>query len=102
MLRSDWVFLTSFLRRHVEAPMRGYPTFLFELARLLGLTGARKRPALETQLDANSFGCPVPPALSSPQFTPDALHATTLVPIYPGLGQAQNMLACIPHGLVFG
>jgi len=30
---------------------------------------------------------------------PDALPTTTL-PIYPGLGQAQNMLACIPHGLV--
>jgi len=28
-------------------------------------------------------------------FTPDALPDTTL-PIYPGLGQAPNMLACIP------
>jgi len=32
-------------------------------------------------------------------FTPDALPDTTL-PIYPGLGQAPNMLACIPGGLV--
>ena len=30
-------------------------------------------------------------------FTPDALPDTTL-PIYPGLGQAPNMLACIPSG----
>jgi len=32
-------------------------------------------------------------------FMPDALPSTTL-PIYPGLGQASNMLACIPGGLV--
>jgi len=32
-------------------------------------------------------------------FTPDALPGTTL-PIYPGLGQAPNMLACTPSGLV--
>jgi len=31
---------------------------------------------------------------------PDALPDTTL-PIYPGLGQAQNMLVCKPHGLVW-
>jgi len=30
-------------------------------------------------------------------FTPDALPGTTL-PIYPVLGQAPNMLACIPSG----
>jgi len=32
-------------------------------------------------------------------FTQDALPYTTLL-IYPGLGQAPNMLACIPGGLV--
>jgi len=32
-------------------------------------------------------------------FTPDTLPDTTL-PIYPGLGQEPNMLACIPGGLV--
>jgi len=32
-------------------------------------------------------------------FTPDGLSGTTL-PIYPGLGQAPYMLACIPGGLV--
>jgi len=32
-------------------------------------------------------------------FTQDVFHSTTL-PIYPGLGQASNMLACIPSGLV--
>jgi len=39
------------------------------------------------------------PTSIPPIFTPDALPATTL-PIYPGLGQAPNMLACIPSGLV--
>jgi len=33
-------------------------------------------------------------------FMPDALPATTL-PLYPGLGQAPNMLACIPSGVVY-
>ena len=32
-------------------------------------------------------------------FTQDALPYTTL-PIYPGLGQAPNMLACIPGGQI--
>jgi len=36
---------------------------------------------------------------SSPIFTLDALPATAL-PLYPGLGQATNMLACTPSGLV--
>jgi len=36
---------------------------------------------------------------SPPFFMPDALPDTTL-PIYPGLGQASNMLACIARGLV--
>ena len=39
------------------------------------------------------------PTLSSPIFMPDALPAATL-PLYPGLGQASNMLACIPSGVV--
>jgi len=34
-------------------------------------------------------------------FTPDALPGTTL-PIYPGLGHAPNMLACIPGGFSNG
>ena len=33
-----------------------------------------------------------------PSFMPDALPAATLL-IYPGLGQAPNMLHCIPRGL---
>jgi len=32
-------------------------------------------------------------------FMPDAFPDTTL-PMYPGLGQVPNMLACIPGGLV--
>jgi len=39
------------------------------------------------------------PSPSSPNFTLDALPAATL-PIYPGLGQAPNVLDCIPGGLV--
>jgi len=34
-----------------------------------------------------------------PHFTPDALPAATLA-LYPRLGQAPNMLDCIPSGLV--
>jgi len=40
-----------------------------------------------------------PPPSSPPFFTPDALPGITL-PIFSGLGQAPNMLACIPSGLV--
>ena len=36
----------------------------------------------------------------SPIFTPDALPVATL-PLYAGLGQAPNMLACIPSGIVY-
>jgi len=36
---------------------------------------------------------------SPPHFTPDSLPVATL-PLYPGLGQAPNMLACIPSGMV--
>jgi len=39
------------------------------------------------------------PRPSTSIFMPDALPATTL-PLYPGLGQAPNMLACIPSGVV--
>jgi len=39
------------------------------------------------------------PPLSSPIFMLDALPAAILL-IYPGLGQASNMLACIPSDLV--
>jgi len=40
------------------------------------------------------------PHPSSPTFTPDFIPAATL-PIYPGLGRAPHMLACIPSGLIF-
>jgi len=39
------------------------------------------------------------PPPTAPIFTPDALPATT-VPLYPGLGQAPNMLACIPSAVI--
>jgi len=49
-------------------------------------------------LDATPSGPSMPPPPSSPNFMPDALPAATL-PIYAGLGQAPNMLDCIPGGL---
>jgi len=39
------------------------------------------------------------PPSSPPIFTPDALPAATF-PLYPGSGQAPNMLAGIPSGMV--
>jgi len=50
------------------------------------------------RLDATQSGPLMPPPLSSPNFMPDSLPAATL-PIYPDLGQAPNMLDCIPVGL---
>jgi len=50
-------------------------------------------------LDATPSGPSMPPPTSSPNFMLDALPAATL-PIYPGSGQAPNMLDCIPGGLV--
>jgi len=53
---------------------------------------------LTIRLDATPSGL-ISTHIPHPIFTPDALPAATL-PIYPGLGQALNMLACIPSGLV--
>jgi len=48
----------------------------------------------------NPDGLPPHPISAIPTiFMPDALPGTTL-PIYPGLRQAPNILACIPSGLV--
>jgi len=54
---------------------------------------------LTIQLGATPSRLISDPPLSSPIFTPDALPAATL-PLYPGLGEASNMLACIPSGTV--
>ena len=51
------------------------------------------------QLGTTPSGLISDPPPSSPHFTPDALPAATL-PIYRGLGQAPDMLVCIPSGLV--
>ena len=40
----------------------------------------------------------LPPSSPHPIFMPDALPASTL-PFYPGLGQALDMLVCIPSGV---
>jgi len=54
---------------------------------------------LKIWLGATPSGLIIDPTPSYPIFMPDALPVTTL-PIYPGLGQAPNMLDCIPSGLV--
>jgi len=54
---------------------------------------------LTIQLGATASGLISDPPPLSPIFTPDALPAANL-PLYPGLGQATNMLACIPSGVV--
>ena len=51
------------------------------------------------RLGATPSGLISDPPPSSPIFMLDNLRDATL-PIYPGLGQALNMLACIPTGLV--
>jgi len=78
-----------------------------------GITRVSRRNLLDFMVQGNIIEADTPtirlgatlsglishPPPSSPIFTPDALPATTL-PIYLGLGQAPNMLACIPSGLV--
>jgi len=54
---------------------------------------------LTIQMGTTPSGLISDPHLSPPIFTLDALTAATL-PIYPDLGQAPNMLACIHSGLV--
>jgi len=57
-------------------------------------TGA---PTMRLNATPSGPSMPLPP--SSPNFTPDALPASNLR-IYPGWGQAPNMLDCTPGGLV--
>jgi len=49
------------------------------------------------KLGATPSGLISDPPASAPIFSPDALPAATL-PLYPVLGQAPNMLDCIPSG----
>ena len=51
------------------------------------------------RLSAAPSGLISDPPPSSPIFTPSVFPGTTL-PLYPGLGQAPNMLDCIPSGVV--
>jgi len=51
------------------------------------------------RLGATPSGIISNPSPSSPIFTPNVLPAATL-PLYPGLGEAPNMLDCIPSGVV--
>jgi len=52
-----------------------------------------------SQLGTTPCGLINNPPPSSPIFTLDALPTATL-PLYSGLGQAPNMLVCIPSGIV--
>ena len=69
-----------------------------------GLYGAREY--IRRRHTDNPAGCHSirtnqrPTSILPPIFKLDALPAATL-PIYPGLGQAPNLLACIPSGVVF-
>ena len=65
---------------------------------LWGVRKIMEAGAPTIRLDATHSRPSMPPPPSSPNFMPDALPAATL-PIYAGLGQAPNMLDCIPGGL---
>ena len=51
------------------------------------------------RLGATPSGLVSSPPPPPPILTPDALRVANL-PLYPGLGQAPNMLACKPGGVV--
>jgi len=51
------------------------------------------------RLGATPSGLISNPPPSHPILMPDAIPEATL-PLYPDLGQAPNMLACIPSGMV--
>ena len=54
---------------------------------------------LTIRLDVTPSGPLKPHLHQPPSFMPDSLPAATLS-IYPGMGQAPNMLDCIPGGLI--
>jgi len=94
----DWLnFVTTTSHRHT--------TVSWCRKKSSGLRGAREdnrgRHAdhPDEQLSTTASGLISNPRSSSPIFMPDALPATTL-PLYPGWGQAPNMLSCIPSGVV--
>jgi len=66
------------------------------------LYGARKTTETDTptiQLGTTPSGLISGPPPSSPIYMPDALPTATL-PLYPGTGQAPNMLACMTSGVI--
>ena len=93
---------------HTHTHKHTNPFYIFFFLGLPGWAGARRNLLLDfivqgeiteadtltIQMVATSSRLTSDPPPSSPIFTLDAL------PIYPGLGQAQNMLACIPSSLV--
>ena len=94
-------FPTSCLRRHVGAP-RGDNQMLHHCSSSSGFYWSKvkitKADTPTIQTDCHPILTNWCPNLYHPHhFTPDALPGATL-PIYPGLGQAPNILACIPSG----
>jgi len=66
---------------------------------LYGASGDIKADTPTMRMGATPSGLIIAPPVSSPIFTLDAPLAATL-PIYPGFGQAPNILACISSVLV--
>jgi len=86
-------FPTSCLCRHVESPTSLYRIFWSKME----LTQADSPTVRMNCHPVVTIGAPnsaIPTIFMS-----DALPGTTL-PLYPGLGQVSNILACIPSGLV--
>ena len=92
-------FPTSCLHRHVGVPSRVIPkcdTFVRHLLDFL----EQNEDAPTIRIDCHpSWLTGAPTSAIHTIFIPDALPCTTLL-IYHGLGQAPNMLDCIPGGLV--
>ena len=57
-------------------------------------------PILMIQLDANSFGLPVPPPPSSPPLLCQIPFLVQPIPIYPCLGQGLSDARLHTHGLI--
>jgi len=96
------IYATQHTRNCFEAHFLGLPRWAGAKRRnLLDFNGAREdnRGRHTDYLAGRHSICTndgLDPPPSSPTFMPDALPVATPPSLYPGLGQAPNMLACIP------